>query len=67
MKPENRSIVDRELIAAFFSAKSKRRFRETGSYACEHATDLRNSECDLCLAEMHKVKGGKRKRRARSV
>ncbi len=48
----SRTREDQKRIADFFSAKSKSRFREVGTYACEHYTDIRNSECPECLAEL---------------
>lgn len=63
-----RTIEDRKRIAAFFEQKSKDRFKETGSYACEHYTDLRNSECPMCLGEFfrkQRVPGKKKVARKR--
>lgn len=62
-----RTIEDRKRIKAFFEDKSKQRFRETGSYACEHATDIRNSECSLCLEEDKPKKKVTKKRGLRKI
>jgi len=50
-----RTLQEAKLIAGFFKDKAKKRQRETGSYACEHSTDIRHSECSKCLEQLRQT------------